>query len=75
MGENVSQNMPKSISDNTQISEPENLVPTTKSILTQDDEWHKVSPIAILYFIEKLVVGIINNVFYGMKLEKTHGSQ
>lgn len=64
MGENVSQNMSKSISDNTQISEPENLVPTTKSILTQDDEWHKVSPIAILYFIEKLVVGIINNVFY-----------
>jgi putative membrane protein len=29
-----------------------------------DNSWHRVSPLAILYFIEKLFLGLLNNVFY-----------
>jgi putative membrane protein len=29
-----------------------------------DNSWYRVSPLAILYFIEKLFLGLLNNIFY-----------
>lgn len=31
---------------------------------SDDKTWHRVSPLAILYFIEKLILVLLNNVFY-----------
>ena len=56
MGENVS--------NTSQVANPENISDELKITHSNTDEWHKVSPIAILYFIEKLIIGVINNVFY-----------
>lgn len=56
MGENVS-NTP-------QVVSPENVSVGLNKVQSDATEWHKVSPIAILYFIEKLILGVVNNVFY-----------
>ncbi|MDG1255535.1 MAG: hypothetical protein P8N90_10055, partial [Glaciecola sp.] len=36
----------------------------TSDIDVDDNSWHRVSPLAILYFIEKLFLGLLNNIFY-----------
>lgn len=36
----------------------------SSSDVAGDTTWHRVSPLAILYFIEKLFLGLLNNIFY-----------
>ena len=37
---------------------------TIDTITENNNRWHRVSPLAILYYIEKLFVILLNNIFY-----------
>lgn len=38
--------------------------PGVKTVDDNSDNWHRVSPLAILYYIEKLFIILLNNLFY-----------
>ena len=37
---------------------------TIDTITENNNRWHRVPPLAILYYIEKLFVILLNNIFY-----------
>lgn len=56
MGENAS--------NTSQITRLENVSDELNIAHSDTGVWHRVSAIAILYFIERLIIGVVNNVFY-----------